>query len=396
MVSTAFAARWARAALVAAVMILGVGALSPAVSNAQTGGRVGAAGTGLTLDGQPWWPAGFNAYQLATDWSINHGCGAQVDLDAYFSDLPPRTVTRFNAFEALATNKTTGQRDWRPIDRVFEAAQRHGQLLVPVMAGQEGPCEDEQFKQHDWYIEGWKTQQHGLEPSFQSWIGAVVDRYKNSSALAAWETVGEPEPGVCIGDCVLRVRICPPDAAVVLRNFMDEAGEVIRRHAPGELITAGLVGGGQCGSAGEEYKYVNDSPNVDVLQYHDYHFNGIPLPGDIWNGLEVRIRQARELNKPIVVGEIGQMAGAPCETLEQRAADVDHKIGGQRLAGTAGAMLWSFVPDPRHDLCTFDVGPGDPLFGVLAKYTTVGSVPPPIPDPGTGGGSSGSAGSSGS
>ncbi|MGW0183426.1 hypothetical protein [Nocardia sp. NPDC003345] len=39
-------------------------------------GRVTVAGGALRLDGAPWWPAGLDAYQLATDWSINRGCGA--------------------------------------------------------------------------------------------------------------------------------------------------------------------------------------------------------------------------------------------------------------------------------------------------------------------------------
>lgn len=400
MVSTAFARRWARAALVATVMVLGIGVAAPAVGHAQ-GGRVGTAGTDLTLDGQTWWPAGMNAYQIATDWSINQGCGAMVDLDEYFGLLPPKSITRFNVFEALATNKFTGARDWTTVDAVFAAAERHGQLVVPVLAAHDGSCEDEVFKEYDWYIQGWKDVPHGLEPSFKSWIQSVVTRYRNSSAIAAWETVGEPEPSVCsVGPftalCDLDVRYCPPDADLVLRNYLDESGEVIRQLAPGELITAGLIGGGQCGSAGGEYQYVNASPNVDVLQYHDYHADGIPLPGDEWNGLAVRIDQAKALNKPIVVGEIGQGAGAPCQTHDQRAQDVDNKIGGQRIAGTAGALLWAFVPDPRHDLCTFDVGPGDPLFGVLAKYNTVGNVPDPDPAPSPGGGSAGSSGSSGS
>lgn len=388
--------------------MLGIAHLAPAVGSAQgAGGRVGSEGTHLTLDGRTWWPAGMNAYQLATNWSVNVGCGAQVDLDHYFSLLPPNSVTRFDAFEALATNKFTGQRDWTGIDAVFAAAERHQQLVVPVMAAQDGACENEVFKEYSWYTDGWKTRQHGLEPSFAAWIESVVTRYKSSPALAAWETVGEPEPAECsigaVSVCDLDVRFCPPDAAQVLRTFMDQAGDIIRRVAPGEPITAGLIGGGQCGSAGEEYKYVNASPNIDVLQYHDYHADGIPLPGDEWNGLAVRISQAGALNKPIVVGEIGQSAGNPagCESFEQRAIDIDTKMTGQYEAGTAGAVLWAYVPDPRHDECTYDVGPGDPLFGVIAKHNTVGAAPAPPPapepEPAPGGGwGSGGFGSGGS
>ena len=60
--------------------------------------RIAGDAAGLTLVGNPWWPSGFNAYQLATDWSVNAGCGAMVDLDSYFSALEPGSLTRFNAF----------------------------------------------------------------------------------------------------------------------------------------------------------------------------------------------------------------------------------------------------------------------------------------------------------
>ncbi|MGW4479462.1 beta-mannosidase [Rhodococcus triatomae] len=363
--------RWFRACavLVAAVVVLVTGG----AANAQPApARVGATGTGLTLDGAPWWPVGFNAYQLATDWSVNRGCGAQVDLDAYFAALPGVTITRFNAFSALATNKFTGAVDFAPVDAVFAAAERHGQLVIPVLTAQDGACEDDVFKQRGWYVDGWQQQAPGQTMSFQDWVDTAVGRWRTSPALAAWELVGEPETSVCPGgNCDWANRVCPPDAAEVLRTFMDDAGARVRALDPGRLITAGLTGGGQCGTQGDEYRYIGESPNVDVLQYHDYHADGIPLPGDQWNGLARRIDQVQEIGKPLLVAEIGQAAGE-CLSYAQRAADIGTKIAGQRAAGTAGALLWAFVPDPRHDECTYDIGPGDPLYELLDAY---------LPDP---------------
>lgn len=333
--------------------------------------RVQATSAGLVLDGSPWWPSGFNAYQLATDWSVNAGCGAMVDLDSYFASLEPRSLTRFNAFQRLAVNKYTGQLDFGPMDEVFAAAARHNQLVVPVLAASDGACEDEAFKGRQWYLNGWETAVPvGASLRFDQWIQTAVDRWKSSTALAGWELVGEPEPSLC-GDatCSWQNRSCPADSGQVLRSFFDDAGQIVRNADPSTPIWAGLIGGGQCGSAGDEYRMVNASANVDVLEYHDYGADAVPLPGDIWNGLATHIAQAVTLGKPLVVTEIGQNAGS-CGSRQSRADDFSTKVDGQRTAGTAGALFWAFVPDPRDGACTFDIGPDDPAFDLVADLNT--------------------------
>lgn len=131
---------------------------------------------------------------MATDWKLNRGCGAQVNLDRYFASLPPNSVTRFNAFSSMGL---------RAIDAVFAAAVR-GRL----------------------------------------------DR---------------------------RLRLRPATA-----------------HLPGRR-------GGDA--------------------------------------------------KPRPVND--------------RADELADLLAAQRRAGSAGALLWNFVPDPRTDECTLDIGPTDPLFAVL-------------------------------
>lgn len=129
-----------------AILAVAMGTTGTATADPDPGARVTTDGTGLRLDGQPWWPTGFNAYQLGTNWAVNWGCGAMVDLDAYFGALPPHSLTRFNAFQALAVDRFTGELDFGPLDAVFAAAEAHGQLVIPVLAAQDGACEDEVFK----------------------------------------------------------------------------------------------------------------------------------------------------------------------------------------------------------------------------------------------------------
>ncbi|WP_446026630.1 beta-mannosidase [Dietzia cinnamea] len=310
--------------------------------------RATVAASELQLDGQPWWPTGLNAYQLATDWGVNAGCGAMVDLDSYFGSLPDGAVTRFNAFQQLAVNKFSGQLDFAPIDAVFAAAERHDQVVIPVLVGQDGACEDERYKDREWYLRGWE-EPTAMPLSYRDWVTTAVERWSGSPAVAAWEPIGEPETAVCgTDDCHWQFRTCPADSAEVLREWTDEVGQLIRQRDPGRLITAGLLGGPQCGLVGDGYKLIADSPYVDVLQYHDYDDAGF---------LPLRLAQT---DKPLVVTELGIAAGS-CLPLEERATRIGDRIEAYRAMGAAGAMLWAFVPDPRPYECTYDIGPEDPV-----------------------------------
>lgn len=323
------------AAFVSAVLLTCCGA----APHAHASSRVGVAGQTLTLDGRPWWPSGFNAYELATDWKLNRGCGAQVDLDRYFASLPPNSVTRFNAFSSMGL---------RAIDAVFAAAQKHGQLLVAVLAAGEGGCESTGFKDETWFAGGWTG-------DYAQWLDTAVGRWGASPALAGWELVGEPEPSLCgSADCGWQQRTCPADAAATLRAFFDAAGARLRAIDDDTPIWEGVAGGDQCGTAGEDYATVGRSPFVDVLDVHDYGRTNI----------EIRLRQAAEIGKPLVIAEIGRFAGT-CLPVHDRAEDLADLLSAQRRAGSAGALFWNFVPDPRIDECTLDIGPSDPLFAVL-------------------------------
>jgi hypothetical protein len=319
----------------------------------------------LTLDGKPWWPIGLNAYQLGTNWSINAGCGAQVNLDDYFGRLQPHSLTRFNVYSTMAVNKHTGQLDFTALDAVFQAAERHQQLLIAVLTSDEGGCENEYFKDYAWYAGGWRTDvSHDLPMTFPAWLETAVKRWAGSPSLAGWTTVGEPEPSDCADNqCLWTDRTCHPNSANVLRAFFDETGSRIRQLDPGAVIFSGHAGGGQCGSRGDEFALVNASPGVDVIEYHYYEATDY-LPGNAYDGLQRRVEQARKLNKPLVVAEIGMEAGS-CASLAARKQVLSEAVARMRNKGAAGAMFWAFVPDPRPSECTLDIGPYDPLFAMV-------------------------------
>ena len=360
--------RAALTALTGIMILFGAGTQPAHAAPAQHARAVfGTSATTLLLDGKPWWPIGLNAYSLGTDWNVNVGCGPQVDLDAYFSRLPARSLTRVAVVSAMAVNKTTGELDFTALDAVFDAAARHDQLLIPVLASQDGQCENGDFKDYRWYAGGWRSDTPPAAPMpFAQWLDTAVRRWADSPAVAGWSPIGEPTPSVCQGGtCDWRTTTCPADAAAVLRAFYDATGARIRQLDPGAVVWDGRLGGDQCGSDDDDYRSVSTSPGIDVLEFHDYTGGG-GLPGHEADGLPRRIDQARAVGKPLVVAEIGMPAGLSRSPDGRRDA-LAQIIGKQRAAGTAGALLWAFMPEPRRADCTLDVGPADPLLRLVGN-----------------------------
>ena len=78
----------------------------------------------------------------------------------------------------------------------------------------------------------------------------------------------------------------------------------------------------------------------------------------------MRAQQAQALNKPLLITEIGMQAGS-CGSVHHRERVLREAFTEMRRQGTAGAMFWSFVPDPRAGECTLDIGPSDPLMQLV-------------------------------
>ena len=272
----------------------------------------------LTLNGHPYQFVGVNAYELATWWGTNYGCGAQVeDLGGFFNALTPNSVVRFWAFQDFTQSKTSGGRDWGPIDRVVQAAERAHQRLIFVFGDQWANCHGEQYKDATFYHGAYKTAQPlgELEP-YLDWVHDVVVRYRSSPAVGMWEPLNEAQ-----GDCVSVSR-------ADLNQFFDTVGALIKSIDPKHLIESGLLGTGQCAVTGVDYVVVQNTPNIDVLSYHDYG-DASPVP----SGLLQRLQQAQQLKKPLIVGEVGFLSD--CATMKA-------KQPAQFAAGVSGFMPWNW------------------------------------------------------
>jgi aryl-phospho-beta-D-glucosidase BglC (GH1 family) len=209
-------------------------------------------GDRLCLDGSPWTFTGVNAYEAATDWSVNAGCGGdltQSDLDTLFASLAPNDVVRFWAFQALATNYATGQLDWAGIDRVIDTAAKYGIKVIPALSGESGGCDDNEWKDAAWYDGGYvdvydsSAWPASTPLSYRDYMQDFLERYGNNPTIAMVELVSEPSPTesgyVCVNETA---------AAQALRSFFDTVGAEAHSIAPNLLIESGMQGVGQCGA----------------------------------------------------------------------------------------------------------------------------------------------------
>lgn len=342
-------------------------------------GDIGSSGGHLVLNGQPYQFVGVNAYEIATDWGVNGSCGTMLSdtqLDQLFSSMPPNSLVRFWAWQgSAAINITTHQIDWGPLDRVFAAAAAYHQRLIVVLAGQSGACDGGNWKDPAWYNGDFMQpyDANGLNPlSYWSYMQDVVNRYKNSPALGMWEPISEPEASTCPpqfqpSNCGGN-QICPDEATAeqAMLHFFNVVGVEIHTLDPDHLVESGMIGNGQCGTSGSDYAAVSASPGVNVLSYHDYTGPTL-MPGDQWNGLELRFQEAAALGKPIIGGEVGITSGVgSCASPTERAQQFQAKEEAQMRAGSSGVLAWDWEPTAPSS-CAFDTYPGDPLMTVIGQ-----------------------------
>ncbi|HEX4433255.1 MAG TPA: IPT/TIG domain-containing protein [Acidimicrobiales bacterium] len=350
-----------------------------------------AQGQHLEVGGVPTLFTGFNAYQLATDWGTNAGCGGTAttaQIDSFFASLRPNSLVRFWAFQGtLATNFRSGQLDWAPLDNIFAQAAKYHVYLIPTISDQGGTCDGDHWQDPAWYSGGFmnvynassNSDGRGLTPlSYWTYMDDLVSRYADSPALGMWEPMSEAEASTCPaadqpGNCSGH-QTCPSEtaAATALTSFFTTVGAEIHHLDPTHLVEGGFLGGGQCGTSGADYQRVGASPGIDVLSVHDY-YGTAAMGGDQWNGMAVRFGQARALDKPIITGEAGIQAGngqAGCISLQQRATAMSAKMHAQFAAGDSAFLVWDWLLDPLGP-CSYNTGPIDsPLAAAIATTPT--------------------------
>ena len=360
------------------------GAEASGFSDKGVEGLVTAQGAGLLAGGESWQAVGYNDYRL-TSAPGGEVCDAgygEID-DGELAERMDRaaeagaTVIRTWFFQASWDPDGDGSGDWEAFDRVITAAAERDLRVVPVIANHWGDCEaGGMSKTYDFYAGGYR-EPHGADAlSYLEYAGKLAERYAGSPAIAFWQLINEPEAGGAEG--------CDETAAAqALAGFAGEATSVLKAADPEHLVSLGTIGGGQCGTAGENYMAAHEA--VDVCEIHVYDHEGAEtsptttLPGDSTNGVAARISACEAAGKPMVAGEIGYAADLDTsgnqtgtvtdETLANRADFMRTRVEAMQELGLDGFMVWQL--DSREPLSdgadTYAIGPCDPVESVIAS-----------------------------
>ena len=330
------------------------------------------AGNTLTLDGRPYRFTGLNVYNANSRYNCWYPLQDGDSLDRSLKEIGSGRVIRAWFFQHLAT--TDGVRDWTTFDKTLAVARRNGVRVIPVLGDQwGGGCEGwgdapGGYKTAAWYASDYRSvagSAPGLPQSYRDFVAAVTRRYRDDPTILAWQLMNEAEAKTGGRD-----GECPIDAAEVLTTWATDMARLVKRVDPNHLLSVGTMGGGQCGTSGDEYKLLHAIPEVDLAEYHDYSLEA--MPGDEWNGLAVRLRQAQELGKPLFIGEAGIRPEHLDGTLQARAHLFHAKMEAQFAAGISGHLMWAWrnTEYGGSSLNDFDIGPNDPALTLLDGYAS--------------------------
>ncbi|KAJ6604746.1 glycoside hydrolase superfamily [Mycena vulgaris] len=216
--------------------------------------------------------------------------------------------------------------------------------------------------------------------SYQRYVKTIVNRYKSSSAIFAWEMMNEAR---CLGDLPAGAA-CSPGTGT-LGTWYRQNSDFIRSLDPHHLITTGGEGHffwknpffatdyNFNGQAGEDFDFDLTLPNIDFATYHMYPQTWYPqldFPGsnftvESWGlfWIDAHANAAKKAGKPLILEEFG-VVGLENKTeiypkWVKRALDTKHggimpwqfgmlglkEDGGNRLIKYADALIEGASPN---------------------------------------------------
>lgn len=197
-------------------LVIGTGILSNAPAHAATSAYVAVNGTHLTVNGQPWYANGFNAYWAMSSSDVGsqyNSCGGKfsdADVDALFTQMAAANVTVIRTwfFQAYAEDAGTGQvlstGAWALFDRILADAASRGMRVIATLANEDDTCDttwayssenlSDTWKGLEWYTRGFATDTSGGKSmTYEKWVQTVVAHYAANPTIAFWQLLNEAQ-----------------------------------------------------------------------------------------------------------------------------------------------------------------------------------------------------------
>lgn len=391
------------------------------ICEAQSGpGLISKSGTSFVLDGKVIQPVGYNSYRLTSvttaERSDAYTCDSGLTttdvstLLQQMSDLKAAgaTLVRTWFFQSYYVGSSGSSASWYPFDRVLDAAAAKGMRVIPVLVNDETDCEPQAAKKR---ITFYKRYSNGLgsrlafdsgslpdgyvyPQNFKAYASMVAKHYWDGAhgstatpegiiryaAIAWWQLVNEASADQPDGTCPSQ-----SPAYTALSEFTTDMSHELKTADPDHLVSLGTIGSGQCGSTTSNYQNLHAISDIDMCEVHDYKSASTPLPGDIYNGMQVRITQCASLNKPLFVGEAGIRADGLADDTPQgtitpdtektRARYFDGKMAKQVQEKKMGAyVLWQKLSEDTaaqrpSSGNPYGVGPSDPVEQITRSWS---------------------------
>ena len=337
------------------------------------------------VDGQNYKFIGCNMYELALVDSLTTHLMIKDAYDEGFS------VIRFWAYEPVTKDK---------IKEICGFVKDYKIKIIPVFADSWGSFQSYKID-GNFYREGYKD-------SYLKHVNTIAESLKDRNEILLWELINEPAT----------------DSFSDIINFTKQVSEEIKKTDPNHLISLGTIGGVGDKFGGSlsrlnlsNFKNLYSIETLDALSIHDYSFNSNVLERfDIFRRTEGRIKSAnyynrlnrilntipdkldlytiekfrktydfpltirviwkaymkrniaaaKELNKPVYVGEVGFKKTMK----ETRKKILELELKRYFSDGVSGVLLWSFEAQGRsldgHD---YGFNKGDGFGDIIKGYT---------------------------
>ncbi|PSK38122.1 hypothetical protein B9Z65_1313 [Elsinoe australis] len=315
-------------------LLLG-GTIASPVKRAAPAGFVTTTGGKFQLDGADFYFAGSNGYFFPFLGEADVQAGFKAAADAglkvmrtwgyndrnatYNSGGLPQYGNNPNdpAFQTWENGKATI--DVSPLDKVVKAATDNNVKLLIAFTNNwadYGGMDVYTLNLGGQYHDDFYTKPE-IKDAYKAYVTQVVNRYKDSPAVFAWELANEPR---CGADGTRNLPRSPAGCtAETITSWMSEMAAFVKSLDPNHLVTTGSEGafniqgnadGFYNGYDGGDFDAELADPNVDFNTFHSYP-DWWSKTVD-WTSQWIRDHAAsgRKLNKPVVHEEYGWLSPA--------------------------------------------------------------------------------------